>query len=381
MRKVNLLLSIVVVLALLGGVVSCQRSNSGSGSGPTAQQAKPAGLRITIVTSSGVDDGSFGQDCYMGIVEYLKTHPDDKCTPVNEPDMGKVVQAVADVIADYDVLILPGFQYAPAGALAQDNPTKKLILVDTTPQDANGNEVELPNCYSMIFQEEESGFFAGLAAALETKANKVAFVGGMPFPAVVNYHFGFYSGVNYANKHFGTKAAIIDLPSYSGTDVTGTVVGGNYVGGFADEATGKVVANALINQGADILFVAAGASGNGAFTAAKEATGVFVIGCDVDQYDDGAAGGRNVVLTSGLKVMHTNVTRQLTAIANGTFKGQNAILNASTDSTGYVSAPGRHQMSANTVAKLDETYQLLKKGAIVPAANFNGHKPDNFPGL
>jgi basic membrane protein A len=373
MKKLKLILSILSVFILLAAV-SCKPKEK-------AEAAKSSGLKITIVTSSGVDDGSFGQDCYNGILAFLKTHPDSSVTPVNDPDMSKVVQVAADVIADYDVLVLPGFQYAPTGALAIENPGKKLIIVDAFPQDAQGNTVELNNVYGMTFQEEESGFFAGIAAALETKSNKVAFVGGMPFPSVVNYHYGFNSGVNYANAHFGTKAVIIDLPSYSGTDVTGTVVGGNYVGGFADEATGKVIGNALINQGVDIIFVAAGASGNGAFTAAKEANGVFVIGCDVDQFNDGAAGGRNVVLTSALKVMNINITRQLTAIADGTFAGKNAVLNASTDSTGYVSAPGRQQLSAPTLEKLSAAYDLLKKGEIVPAANFNGHKPDKFPGL
>lgn len=64
---------------------------------------------------------------------------------------------------------------------------------------------------------------------------------------------------------------MVSLPSYAGTDVTGANVGGNYVGSFADEATGKVVGKALIDQGCDIMFVAAGGSGNGVFTAAKEA--------------------------------------------------------------------------------------------------------------
>jgi basic membrane protein A len=38
-------------------------------------------------------------------------------------------------------------------------------------------------------------------------------------------------------------------------------------------------------------------------------------------------------------------------------------------------------MSDATLAKLSEAYALLKNGTIVPAANFNGHTPDNFPGL
>ncbi|MDR2608519.1 MAG: BMP family ABC transporter substrate-binding protein, partial [Treponema sp.] len=318
---------------------------------------------------------------WNGILEFKRLNPEAEITSIKEPDMAKVVTAVADVIADYDVVVLPGFQFSPVGAVLQDNPDRKVILVDTAPADAAGNTIELDNIYSIQFHEEESGFFAGIVAALETKTGKVAVVGGMAFPSVVNYHFGFNSGVAYANKHYGAKAQLVELPSYAGTDVTGKAIGGNYVGGFADEATGKVIGQALINQGADVLFAAAGASGNGVFTAAKEASNVYIIGVDVDQYDDGFKGNENIMLTSAVKVMHINVTRQLQAIKDGTFKGRNVVLGADTDSTGYVSAENRSRLSANTREKLKEAYALLKAGKIVPAANFNGHTPNNFPGL
>jgi basic membrane protein A len=339
------------------------------------------GLKVGIVTTSGVDDGSFNEACYVGITDFIKANPEAAVTVIKEPDMAKVLQATSDVIADYDVMVLPGFEFAPVGAIMQDNPGKKVILVDTAPTDASGNTVELPNVYSMQFHEEESGFFAGIAAALETKTGKVAVVNGMAFPSNVNYQWGFMSGVNYANKYYGSRASCVELPSYAGTDVTGKAVGGNYVGSFADEATGKVVGSALINQGVDVLFVAAGASGNGVFTAAKEANNVYLIGCDVDQYDDGFKGNDNIMLTSGLKVMHTNVAKQLQAIKNGTFQGKNDILGASSDSTGYVSAQGRNKLSANTLSKLQEAYGKVKAGQIIPSANFNGHTPANFPGL
>jgi basic membrane protein A len=365
----------LVLIALLASPVFAGGKKDAPASGAKG------GLRVAILTTSGVDDGSFGQDCWNGILEFKKNNPEAEITSIKEPDMAKVVTAVGDVIADYDVLVLPGFQFAPVGAVLQDNPDRKVILVDTEPADAEGNAIELNNIYSMLFHEEESGFFAGIAAALETKTGKVAVVGGMAFPSVVNYHFGFNSGVAYANKHYGAKAQIIDLPSYAGTDVTGKAIGGNYVGGFADEATGKVIGQALINQGVDVLFAAAGASGNGVFTAAKEANNVYLIGVDVDQYDDGFKGNENILLTSAVKVMNINVTRQLQAIKNGTFKGQNVLLGADTDSTGYVSANGRNRLSANTKTRLKEAYDLLKAGKIVPAANFNGHTAANFPGL
>ncbi len=213
---------------------------------------------------------------------------------------------------------------------------------------------------------------------METKTNKVAVVNGIAYPSNVNYQYGFESGVNYANKNLSTSAEIVEIASYAGTDMTGANVGGNYVGTFADEATGKVVGNALINEGCDILFVAAGGSGNGVFTAAKEATDVKVIGCDVDQYDDGTNGNSNIVLTSVLKVMDKNVEKQLNAVIDGTFGGKNDLLGADTDSTGYVKEEGRQQLSAETITKLDEVYELVKSGTVVPASNFNGILPEDL---
>ncbi|NBH33879.1 BMP family ABC transporter substrate-binding protein [Clostridiaceae bacterium] len=343
-----------------------------------------AALKIAIVSSpSGVDDGSFNEDNYNGILSFIGLHPEATVTPVREEtgDTAAAVQAVQDIVADYDVIVCCGFQFAAIGAIANDNPDVKFILVDSYPTDAEGTEVACDNVYAMQFKEQESGFFAGLAAALETKTGKVAVVNGIAYPSNVNYQYGFESGVNYANGKLGSSAEVVEIASYAGTDVTNANVGGNYVGSFADEATGKVVGKALIDQGCDIIFVAAGGSGNGVFTAAKEASGVKVIGCDVDQYDDGVNGAENIILTSGLKVMGMNVEKQLNAIMDGSFVGGNALLGADTDSTGFVKEDGRHQMSAETIEKLDEAYGLVKDGTIVPAANFNNIQPDDFPGL
>lgn len=393
MKKRMLILLIITVAASLF-MAACAPAEPPAPTDPTATE--PSGettpgpepgddgkvLKIAIVTTSGVDDGSFGQDCYNGILAFIDQNPGSSVTPVKEPDNAKVMDAVADIIADYDVLVLPGFQFAPIGALVEDDPDISVILVDSPPTNADGDEVELSNVYGMTFAEQESGFFAGIAAALETKTGKVGSVHGMAFPPVVNYQFGFESGVNYANKHLGTAVEVVMLPSYAGTDVTGADVGSNYVGDFADEATGKIIGNALYEAGCDILFVAAGASGNGVFPAAKELDGVFCIGCDVDQYDDGNRGdGTNIILTSVVKVMHTNVDKQLQLILDGKFEGKNELLTVQTDSTGYISADGRHQMAPETLEKLAEIYELVKDGTIVPAANFNGYTPGDFPGL
>lgn len=342
------------------------------------------GLKIAIVSSpSGVDDGSFNQDNYNGILSFIEKHPDATVTPVREEtgDTAAVMQAVNDIVADYDVLVCCGFQFAGIGTVVKDNPNTKFILVDSYPVDADGKEVSLDNVYAMQFKEQESGFFAGIAAALETKSGKVAVVNGIAYPSNVNYQYGFMSGVNYAKAKYDAKAEYVEIPSYAGTDVTNANVGGNYIGNFSDEATGKVVGKALLDKGVDIMLVAAGGSGNGVFTAVKEAGNAQVIGCDVDQYDDGANGDKNIILTSVLKVMHSNVEKQLEKVLDGSFKGENALLGADTDSTGFVSASGRQQLSAETIEKLEDAYAKVKSGEIVPAANFNNMTPDNFTGL
>ncbi len=362
-RKVlGILTAAACVLALGAGAV-------------TADSAEGTPISVCIITSSGIDDGSFNQDCYNGILAFIDEHPDCKVTDIKESDYNELIPTVEKSVGDYDVFVLPGYNFAGIGDIAQNNPDKKFLVVDSTITDSEGNALTLDNVYTMTFKEQEGGFLAGVAAALTTKSGKVAVVNGMPFPSNVNYELGFMSGVKHAVDNYGAEAECVELPSFAGTDLFGNDVGGNYTGDFTDEAQGKVVGEALIGEGCDVLFVAAGASGNGVFTAAKEADGVYVIGCDVDQYDDGVNGSGNIILTSALKVMHSNVTLQLENIYNGTFEGQDALLGADTDSTGYVSAEGRQQLSEDAIAKLDECFELLKSGEEVPASQ------EDFQGL
>lgn len=373
-------LALASVMAL--SLVACGSSEGAASSDEAA--ASGDGLKIAIVSSpSGVDDGSFNQDNYNGVLKFIDENPGATVTPIREEsgDSAAAVQAVADVVADYDVIVCCGFQFAGIGDIASDNPDTKFILIDSWPT-VDGAELAadaaLDNVYAAYYAEQESGFYAGMAAALSTTTGKVAVVNGIAYPSNVNYQYGFECGVKYANETEDLNVEVVELPSYAGTDVSGANVGGNYVGNFSDEATGKVIGNALIAEGVDIMFVAAGGSGNGVFTAAKEADGVMVIGCDVDQYDDGANGDSNVVLTSGLKVMHDTVYNVLNEVKDGSFAGANVTLTAATDSTGYVSEEGRCQLTAEAIEKINAAQAKLKAGEIVPAANSNGITPDTF---
>lgn len=374
------LLVLLLALALVFTFAAC-----GGGGEEEGQEADGSGegIKIAVVSSpSGVDDGNFNQNIYEGIVAFCNDNGNAEVTPVQETtgDVAAAIQAAADIVADYDVIVCNGFQFAGIGTLAEENPDKTFILIDAFPTNAEGAETEYPNVYACQYLEQEGGFLAGIAAAMTTESGKVAVINGIAYPSNVNYQYGFEAGVAYANAHLGTAAECVEIAAYAGTDVTGANVGGNYIGDFADEATGKVVAEALIAQGCDVLFVAAGGSGNGSLTACKEA-GVYYIGCDVDQYDDGVNGDSNVILTSALKCMDTTVYSVLTDYANGEFAGGNFYLDAKTDSTGAVVEEGRQQLSPEAIDAINAAFEGLKDGSIVPPANFNGLTPEEFPGL
>ena len=68
-------------------------------------------LKIAIVTSpSGVDDGSFNQDNYNGILKFIESHPGATVTPVREEtgDPAAVIQAVADIVANGGNILFVG---------------------------------------------------------------------------------------------------------------------------------------------------------------------------------------------------------------------------------------------------------------------------------
>ena len=357
------LLAMLCTLALIMGLFAV----------PAMAEGKP--FRILMVCTTGVDDGNFNQDIYSGIQAFLADHPDCSVKDIKEPDMAELIPTIERLAGDYDVFVCPGFNFGAIGDVVLANPDKYFLVVDSTIQDSEGNPVTANNVYTMMYKEEESGFMAGVAAALASKTGKVAEVNGMPFLSNTNYQFGFMGGVKYANEKYGTNVTCVEIPSFSGGDG----IGGNYVGAFTDPATGKVVAETLIHEGCDVIFAAAGDSGHGALTAVKEADGVWFIGCDIDQYNDGAKGDGNVVLTSALKVMHLDVERELENIYNGTFVGKDALLGVDTGSTGYVSAEGRQQLGEDALAKLAETYERLQKGEIVPPTTADG--VNDFPGL
>ena len=368
-RLKKMLLTLLVLLLITALLVSC------GGSGVDEP------IRIAIITSSGsVDDESFNQNNFEGITRFIENHGNATVQVLREatgrPD--EAIQYVSRIVSSFDILVLPGFQFEGISELAMAHPETYFIVVDTRLGEINGVN-EFPNVMSILFAEQESGFLAGVAAALESRTGHVAFVGGIAVPPVINFHMGFEAGVNYSNRNLGTNVRLVSLPQSAAT-FNDRYIGGNYVDAFGDPATGRMIANALIDEGVDIIFAAAGLSGQGVFEAVKLTDYVMVIGVDVDQFGDGYTSHRNIVLTSALKAMDINVERGLNYFASGTFEGGNLTMRADSLSTGIVTEPNRHQMSDDTLGIIDRLFSRLVDGSLVPPDTFN-YTPTNFPGL
>ena len=95
-----------------------------------------------------------------------------------------------------------------------------------------------------------------------------------------------------------------------------------YANSFSGAAKGAAIASAMYGKNADVIYVAAGGTGNGAFTEAKnrkaKGENVWVIGVDRDQYEEGLP--ENVTLTSMVKGVGESCQEILTRAKNGELK-------------------------------------------------------------
>ena len=367
---------VFVLIALMSSLVFLSACGNNDISGD--------GLKIAIVTSlTGVDDRAFNQHNYEGILDFIAANPGSTVQHIHETTgtTEAAVQYVERIAGDFDIVVVPGFQFSNIGHVAVNNPDTKFILIDVWPVPFDG-KYEFPNVRALQFAEYESGFLAGIVAANESRVGRVAFLGGGVFPAVVNYQFGFESGINYANRVLGTDITLVSLEHRAGIDVRGENVGGNYIGSFADSVTGFVIANELLAEDVDIIFLAAGSAGSGAYDAVIEHGGdIMVISTDSDLFEHELSSERDIIIASVFKATGLNVRRSLESFAQGNFVGGNHTMRTDTDSVGIITAPGQHQMSVETVNRINEFFSMLRDGTIVPASNFNGYTPDNFPGL
>lgn len=160
---------------------------------------------------------------------------------------------------NFDLIIGIGFAQTDAvKKIAAQFPEQKFAVVDA--------EVAAPNVRSLLFQEHEGSYLVGALAALTSKTGQLGFIGGMDIPLIRRFEMGFTAGAKKINPKI--KVTV----NYIG--VTGEA--------WNNPTKAKELALAQFAGGVDVSFVAAGASGAGAFEAAA-AQKKFVIGVDSNQ--------------------------------------------------------------------------------------------------
>ncbi|HCQ56684.1 MAG TPA: BMP family ABC transporter substrate-binding protein, partial [Sulfitobacter sp.] len=157
-------------------------------------------------------------------------------------------------------IITMGFAMAdPLSTVAPDYPDTKFAVVDV-------NWLDLPNVRQVSFAEHEGSYLVGVMAAMASKSNAVGFVGGMDVPLIRHFGCGYAQGVMATNP----DAKVI-------ANMTGTTPAA-----WNDPVKGSEITKAQINQGADVVYAAAGGTGVGVLqTAADE--GILSIGVDSNQ--------------------------------------------------------------------------------------------------
>ncbi|MDG9716255.1 BMP family ABC transporter substrate-binding protein [Streptomyces sp. DH24] len=266
--------SLALALSACGGTSTSAGSSESKGD---------KGLAIAYDVG-GRGDQSFNDAAYAGLEKAEKEFGYDTADiepTEGETDADKQQRLESLAKQGYNPVIGVGYAYATAlkGAAEKFPDTTFGIVDDST--------VEAKNVADLVFSEEEASYLAGVAAAKSTRSNVVGFVGGVDIPLIHKFQAGFAQGVKDTNP----KAKV--LTQY----LTQTAE----EGGFSSPDKGKTAAEGQIEKKADVVYAAAGLSGQGVIEAAA-ANKVWAIGVDSDQYKQAAlAKFKDAILTSATK--------------------------------------------------------------------------------
>jgi len=348
-KKLSIIVVVVLVLSMV--LSAC------------ATPAATTKLKVGLVTDTGgVNDKSFNQSAWEGVQQAVKDlGVEAKYIESKQPtDYDKNIDQFAT--EKYDVIITVGFLMGDAtAAKAKQYPNIKFAIIDSAYFPTKGSAAcadTVKDCYvdgglknvnSLMFQEDEVGFLAGVLAGGISKSGTVCTVSGMEIPPVVRYVVGFQNGAKWVNA--SSKALNVYIPS------------------FTDPAKGKETGVSMISQGCDVVFGVGGNTGNGGLLAASE-KGLAAIGVDVDQYNTYPE-VKGALVTSAMKNVNVAVDEYLKSVVGKTDKA--GVVTANIKNGGVGLAPYHDWDSKVPQAvkdKIKEATDGLKAGTLA-----TGYKP------
>jgi basic membrane protein A len=290
-----------------------------------------------IFDLGGKFDKSFNEAAYHGAekfksetgIDYLEFEVTNESQ--RDQALRRMIQRGASIV------VAVGFGYAtPLESIADEAGETKFTIIDA--------EVDKPNVQSIIFKEHEGSFLVGMAAALKSQSKKVGFVGGMDIPLIRNFAFGYEQGV----KHVAPDAQII--VNYTGDTPAA----------WNDPARGGELAIGQFDQGADVVYAAAGGTGLGVLQAAAD-KGKYSIGVDSNQnyLHPGS------VLTSMLKRVDVAVYNAMKSAHDGSWKGGNLNLGLAEQGVDYaLDEHNKDVLTPDIVSRMDEAKKSIIDGQL-----------------
>jgi len=300
---------------------------------------------VCLVTDQGgVDDGTFNQLAFEGMTRAaedfgLTTEVLESETPSDfDPNIQTCLSSGADAIITVGFLLEEDTRSA-----AEANPDIFFIGVDQFFADHPDNLVGIQ------YREDQAGFLVGVMAARLTESGTIGGVYGVEIPPVVKFRNGYEQGARFASPDINVL--------------------GSYADSFTDPARGADIAQALIGDGADVVFGAGGQTGSGGIQFAAQES-VFVIGVDQDEYfttfGGGESPGAEFLITSATKAVDVGAYDMLDALTAGNVMwpgGGIYILQASNGGIGF--APSHDaDVPQEIIDEVNGVFEMLAAGEL-----------------
>jgi basic membrane protein A len=220
-----------------------------------AADIKPA----LVYGTGGKFDKSFNEAAFQGAEKFKKETGIEfrDFEPTGDTQGEQAIRNFAS--KGFSPVVAVSFAWTSAmEKVAAEFPDTKFVIVDSV--------VKLPNVRSVIYKENEGSYLVGLLAGMASKSGKVGFVGGMDIPLIRKFACGYAQGAKAA------KSNIQVVQNMTGT--TGAA--------WNDPVRGGELTKNQIDQGADVIYAAAGATGLGVLQTAAD-NKKFSIGVDSNQ--------------------------------------------------------------------------------------------------
>ena len=315
-----------------------------------AEYSKEKPLKVVLVVHGNLGDKSFFDSAAAGLEKAKADLPVEVKIIEAGYDRSRWQPALADATdSGYDVVIAGTFDMTGFVAdLAPQYPDTKFIIFDDAPDFSTGC---CKNVLALQYQTSSAGYLAGYAAAKLSKTGTLGTIIGMDFPTVTDFKVGFDEGAKAA------KPDVKILNAVAGT--------------FSDPAKGKEMAHAQLDQGADIIFPIAGATGIGALQAVRDAH-KLAVGVDSDQATIFSAtdpAQAEVIFTSVEKKVGQSLYLALKDTIDGKAKyGERLLLGLPEGAVG-ISRNSYYEklVPADLRTEIDGLEAKIAKGELVPA--------------